>query len=163
VLQQTLSTQLPVVHSLLAPQSWPFGFFGVHTPPAQYCPDAHWASLVQPPEQTLPLQAPEVHTCVCGGGHDAEAPVQFAGDVDVGGLPPQLAFRHDAELGLNPFGGHVAEVPVQFAAKSHRSAAARHWVVPDMKPSVGQVGEDPVQFSATSQPPGAAGRQTVEA
>jgi hypothetical protein len=58
VLQHTPSTQLPLPHSLAAPQVSPLAFTSVQAPALQKWPAVHWESV----EQVVGQEAPPPHT-----------------------------------------------------------------------------------------------------
>jgi hypothetical protein len=53
-LQQTPSTQKPLLQALSLEQLWPGSFLGAQLVPSQYAPDAHCVSPLQLVAQTEP-------------------------------------------------------------------------------------------------------------
>jgi hypothetical protein len=91
--QQTLSTQLPFVHSVPKLQPRPAGLVLIHVVPLQYgVAAAHCASLVQPVKQSVPLQMNGAQFCVEAFGQ-LPAPSHEAASVCV---PfEQVVLRHE--------------------------------------------------------------------
>jgi hypothetical protein len=87
--QQTPSTQLPLSHSLPAPQIWPRRFFP-HEPALQNIPPAQSASTAQAARHAVPLQVYGRQDCITAGLHvpapsqvrDSVAMVEPSGQVD---------------------------------------------------------------------------------
>jgi hypothetical protein len=154
VLQHTPSTQLPLTQRLDAPHGWPVTILGIHTPAAQKCVVAQFASVEQPPAQTLPSHSDPGQFCVIGLGQGAELPLQLVASVAT--PDAQLAARHSKLDALNPSVGQASPVPVQRSSRSQGPATARQGNVAGRLASVGHAAELPVHVSARSQGPAAA-------
>jgi hypothetical protein len=117
-LQQTLSTQFPVVHSCPVPQVAPGACFGLQVPPVpvQKKPVAQSVSALQTILQAVvPLQRKPLHDCVT---FEQSPPAQEPADVSVADVAGQLAAEHTVPFGYfwhPPAPSHLPLVP-QLAA-----------------------------------------------